>query len=851
MEQHIHTLNKQRLRSTNRVLDALRRINQALVYSTEENELLKKVCRVMVEVGGYGFAWVAYAEHDSQKPVRQVACAGEDPVCLDKVTISWNDDENGRESTGIVLRTGSPLVVNDISTCPHDTLWRKQVQLHGYRSSMALPLINDDHCLGALNLYSSEANAFDDEVQALLMEMAGDLAFGITGLRHRARMAANDAQMRALFDHNPDAILVLDTQGNIRIANMAAEALLGQAAAQLYGTPLGLPAASGEIAEIEVLSRNKDGGKEPRTAELRLLDIRSTEGAETLVFLHDITEKKKLAQDLDDYREQLEKMVEERTCQLTEALERAESANRFKSAFLANMSHEIRTPMNAIIGFTHLLQQHARQTPEQADWLGEIDSATEHLLSIINNILDISKIEAGKMTLEQVDFNLKSMMGQIQSLLDESARLKGLTIEVDQLSDEFWLRGDPTRLRQSLLNYAGNAIKFTERGKVSLCAKIVDQRANKFLLRFEVQDTGIGIEPDKLAGLFQEFEQADSSITRKFGGTGLGLSITKRLARLMGGDAGAESQPGKGSTFWFTVWLEHGHATQPAETSATVKDAETELRTHYAGSRILLVEDNAVNIKVALVLLNRVGLEVDTAKNGREAVEAVRAKDYALVLMDIQMPEIDGLEATRQIRSIAGKEGLPILAMTANVFDTDRQAYQDAGMNDFVAKPFRFEDIFSKIIKWLPKPAVSVATPLSSASSAPAIAANRRPGDVTSPASEQGNSPIDPMALTRLLGNDISVHHAILKRFALEAEDITAKLNAARVAQDAEQVFFLAHSLKTPARSVGANTIADLCEKLEIAGREADCSMIDALCPGLAPAVVRVADYIRKLQSGL
>ncbi len=277
----------------------------------------------------------------------------------------------------------------------------------------------------------------------------------------------------------------------------------------------------------------------------------------------DITERVLARIERDQQQRRLEQLVLSRTAELSTATRAAEAANLAKSSFLANMSHEIRTPMNAIIGLTHLLRR-ADPTPAQAERLSDIDAAASHLLSVINDILDLSKIEAGKLQLEHTNFSLSALLDHVRSLIADQARAKGLLIEVDADAVPLWLRGDLTRLRQALLNFAGNAVKFTERGSIALRAVLLDDSDDAIQVRFEVQDTGIGIDAQKMAGLFHAFEQADASTARKYGGTGLGLAITQRLVGLMGGQTGVDSQPGQGSTFWFTARLQRGHGIMPA-----------------------------------------------------------------------------------------------------------------------------------------------------------------------------------------------------------------------------------------------------------------------------------------------
>jgi len=378
----------------------------------------------------------------------------------------------------------------------------------------------------------------------------------------------------------------------------------------------------------------------------------------------------------------------------------AKAATQAKSVFLANMSHEIRTPLNAILGMAYLLRREG-VTEQQAERLGTINAAADHLLSVINDILDISKIEAGKLTLEETQLEVNVLLSNVLSIIASRAQAKGLKLKVEAGKVPRHLVGDPTRLTQALLNYANNAIKFTDSGSITLRTRVVESDDATLLLRFEVQDTGIGIAPQAQRRLFKAFEQADSSTTREYGGTGLGLAITKHLAVLMGGEAGVSSTPDVGSTFWFTARLKMCEQTSGNRTSADTVNAEARLTETCAGMSVLLVEDEPINQIVAQELLSKTGLIIDTADNGLQAVEKAKAKPYDLILMDMQMPKMDGVTATRQIRRIRGRQTVPIIAMTANAFSEDRARCMDAGMNDFLSKPVVPERFYTTLLAWL------------------------------------------------------------------------------------------------------------------------------------------------------
>ena len=505
------------------------------------------------------------------------------------------------------------------------------------------------------------------------------------------------------------------------------------------------------------------------------------------------------------------------------AREGAEAANRAKSYFLANMSHEIRTPMNAIIGLSHLCLQ-TKLNDKQHQYVFRVNQAARGLLGVINDILDFSKIDADMLVLEAVHFELQASFDAIDSNVGYLARAKGLRFEALVAADvPAFLVGDPLRLGQVLLNLASNAVKFTQAGEISVAVALKDAVAQSVDLEFRVRDTGIGLTPGQIEGLFAAFTQVDTSTTRKFGGTGLGLVIGKRLVELMGGRIWVESEAGAGSTFCFTARFGRGEASQAVAMTQAAKVELDDACARLRGARILVTEDNSFNQQVIAELLQQCGVVVRLCGNGREALEQLAKEPFDIVLMDVQMPVMDGYEATRQIRATPALAGQRVIAMTANAMVEDRARCLEAGMDDFETKPIDPDHFYLTLARWLPEAA---ATP----GAAEAVAAE----------------PIDLAVLGRLLKNDPAKIARFALKFVQTARATLTEMEAAYARHDMAALGGLGHKQKSAAASAGAPGFAALCQALEDASKAGDWPRAEALLRQMPPLLARIALQVER-----
>jgi CheY-like chemotaxis protein/HPt (histidine-containing phosphotransfer) domain-containing protein len=492
------------------------------------------------------------------------------------------------------------------------------------------------------------------------------------------------------------------------------------------------------------------------------------------------------------------------------------------------MSHEIRTPMNGVLGLLELLKASAL-AEKQRNYVNMALSSSIVLLNVINDILDFSKMEAGRMELAIEELDLPQTVEDAAALFSEQADAKRIELLCHVLpGTPRRLRGDATRLRQVIINLLGNAIKFTESGEVTLKVLPLATLDDSLTLRFEVSDTGIGISPEAQARIFHSFSQADSSTTRKFGGTGLGLSIAKQLVHMMGGEIGVESEPGKGSTFWFTARFRTVEVVANGEVTGETQNnqgPDPHTRRRFAGASVLLVEDHPVNQAVGKAMLKQLGCSVEVAGNGRIALDLYSHRSYDLLLMDCQMPEMDGYEASRAIRSAETARSsaaghIPIVALTAHALEGDREKSLEAGMDDHLSKPFTFDQLSEVLARYLPFERVGL-----NGASHP-VRDGSIGGEALTPVGKPDggdSSGIDRTVLDRLRAieaqGSAGLFTTVITYYINESPGTIASLRKAVEANDAGTMQELAHGLKSASANVGAQTVAELCKEMELAGR--------------------------------
>lgn len=783
-----------------------------------------------------------------------MAKAGDETDYVESVQVTWADTERGRGPLGTAIRTRKPCVCQHIGTNPNFAPWRDEALKRGYAAVLSLPLVCEKALLGGLTIAASEFDAFDEAEIQLLSELANDLAFGVLALRTRAErdrveqelrkaqtelerrvaertsalaevnksLRESEALYHSLVENLPINVIRKDRQGRFTFGNtrfcrtldQKLEQIIGKTDYDYYPRELAEKYQRDDrnVIETGIIFQDTEEHVQPDGQKLYVQVTKAPvydpygqiDGTECVFW--NVTERKRMEEEL------------------RQAMRDANAANRAKSAFLAAMSHEVRTPMNGILGMTELALE-TELTHEQREYLTHVKKSADFLLGVINDILDFSKIEADKLSLECVPFRLRAELDEMLAIPDNQARQKGLKLIRNVAADvPEVLVGDPRRLRQVFENLVANALKFTERGEVFVLIDVAERHDDAVTLRCSVRDTGIGIPPEMLDLIFEPFVQVDGSLTRKYSGTGLGLAISSRLVAMMGGRLTVQSQVGHGSTFHFTASFElnpdppYGAASK----SAPVAPLAAEGRHAFQRTlRILVAEDNLVNRKLAASILRKLGHSVQVVCNGREALAAFERRKFDVILMDVQMPEMNGLQATAAIRENEKGTGLhiPIIAITAYAMKGDREQCLEAGMDAYLVKPIRKKDLIEAIEAAIPSAAKAEDEPPSTPESA-------------------ADSTWDEALVE--VGGDRQLLVTLAEIFLAEYPKELKSIGVAIEQGDCAGLLQAAHTLKGELATFSAQTAMEAAWELECMGRNCDLAAAPTTLTALTEALNRL-----------